>query len=508
MAQYRERFGVDVKKRAALVRCRALAVILKELLANSLDAKAATVELTCRLAKGTRRDAAGLRAFEVTCVDDGCGCDEPGILRRVGSSTSDLHPETRGRFGQGLIDVLAIAESAEIRTLKHRLLFNADGCQISSVRKAVAGMQLDGLLRHDGEGFDELSTYFNSLILPGGVRVIVNGHEIPPRRPRRIIPKVKLQTVTYDPRSERIRRHQRETSVEIHDNHGDIPMIFELGIPVDAAPWTLPFDINVLQKTPLDVERNMLPEPYKNGLIAQLIEPLSDEYVRYMNDNDDAPPEIKDNRENAAKLSEEGRKTLIASVTGADPGRIVRRDPFDPDDVSESQELEYRGYAPVNRGALPAGVSELLRDAATVAQVHDQVCKPHFRTDRGFPPATQRQRLCMAAFEEIASALVAKPVRCERVRGGNAAAAYSSGTMRLNTEADFIWEDPLGERTLALIIHECSHEKVSGHGVAFGGECELMGARLARWVADNAQRWNELRESLTTAPTEDVQVAP
>ena len=66
----------------------------------------------------------------------------------------------------------------------------------------------------------------------------------------------------------------------------------------------------------------------------------------------------------------------------------------------------------------------------------------------------------------------------------------------LNIDVDHIWSDPLGERSLGLIIHECSHEQVSGHGVAFREEVERLGARLARWVGEHPKRWGALRSDL------------
>ncbi len=233
---------------------------------------------------------------------------------------------------------------------------------------------------------------------------------------------------------------------------------------------------------------------------------MSDEYERHMADHEDAPSEIKNDRENAARLSKSAQKALVKTVAGADAGSIVRRDPFDSDDVSESQELEHKGYSPVNRGALPAGVSEILKDAPTVAKTHDEVCKAHFRNDPDFPPETERQRQCMAAYREIASSLIGKPIRCERVRGSGVCGAYSDGVLKLNIDCDFIWNDPLGEAALGLIIHECAHERVAGHGVAFREECEQMGARLARWVGHHSQRWAELQVALYRPSTAKVSV--
>jgi len=74
---------------------------------------------------GHETDKSGLRAFEFACEDNGGGCEDPEILRTVGSSTSDLQSRDARAFGQGLIDVVAACEWAEIRTLRYRLRFDS-----------------------------------------------------------------------------------------------------------------------------------------------------------------------------------------------------------------------------------------------------------------------------------------------------------------------------------------------------------------------------------------------
>ncbi len=355
MTIHKDWFGVDIKKRAARVRSQPLGHILKEARSNSLDAGAKKLTSACKRADGKRRDGAGLRAFEVTCTDNGAGCDDPEILRRVGSTTSDLHAETRGRFGQRLIDIIAASDRAEIRTLGHRLVFDGDGCRITPIRNKVSGLSLTVTLRHGGEGFEELDDYFRSVILPDGATLTFNDSEIGQRVPERLIPGIRPSTVVYDPAKDRVRRCHRHTTVEVYPQHDGSPMIHELGIPVNYAPWELPYDINVLQKTPLDTDRNMLPDKYKAKLVGHLVGPMSGDYIAYMQEHDDAPAEIKNDRDNAVALSDLAKRELVRTVTGADPEKIVRRNPLDPDDTGESQELEYKGLKPINRGSLPGG---------------------------------------------------------------------------------------------------------------------------------------------------------
>lgn len=496
MTMHKDWFGVDIKKRAARVRSQAVPQIIKEALSNSLDAGATTIAISCKRADGKRRDGDGLRAFEVTCTDNGAGCDDPEILRRVGSTTNDLHAEMRGRFGQGAIDLIAASEWAEIRTLGHRIVFDGNGCRVTSIRNKVSGLSLTVTLRHCGEGFEGLGDYFRSVILPDGVTLTFNGSEIQQRVPERLIPSIRVSTVVYDSATDRVRRCQRTTTVEVHPQHNGSPMIYELGIPVDVMPWHLPYDINVLQKTPLDTDRNMLPDRYKAKLVSLLVGPMSDDYIAYMDGHEDAPAEIRGDRGNAASLSKDAKDVLVKKVTGADRKKVLRRNPLDPDDTSESQELENKGFTPVNRGSLPPGVSEVLEDAPGVAETHDELCKVSFDNDPNFPPETERQRVCIAAYKIIAESLLGQTVRFDRVRGVGAVAAWRDGVISLNIDVNYLWDDPLGEESVGTILHECTHKYVSGHAVAFWEMLGRLGGKLAGWVGQNAQQWAELRDRL------------
>ena len=63
---------------------------------------------------------------------------------------------------------------------------------------------------------------------------------------------------------------------------------------------------------------------------------------------EEAPPEIKNKARNASELSKSAQRKLIESVIGAQPEQIVRRNPFDKDDPSETAELEQEGFTPIN----------------------------------------------------------------------------------------------------------------------------------------------------------------
>ena len=428
MTKSTEWFTFDAKKRAQRIQSFPLAHVLKELLSNGLDAEATSIQLTCQIVEGRRKDHAGNRTYQLDCIDNGRGCADPEILRRVGSTTSDENPTKRGRFGQGLIDVLAISEEAEILTHKHRLVFDSEGCRSSTTRTSVEGLRLTARIRHPGLELQELTSYFRSVILPDGIQFSFNETVVQSRVSIRIVPGIKLPTPIFDQVREVLKSRVRATELHILDKAGDAPMIYEMGIPVDEIRWSLPFDVNVMQKTPLDVDRVVLPDKYKDQVVAELVGPLSDLYAAHSREHGDVPHEIRDNPSNAQRLSPEAQSAVIEAHLKVPRHKLVRRNNLDKDDRSESQELEDAGYLPIRRNDLPDGLKELVKDVPTVAKAHDRVCKPSAKIDSDFPEETARQAACIHVYCEIAGILTGVVVRANRMRGGPLA-AWSNGVL-------------------------------------------------------------------------------
>jgi len=257
----------------------------------------------------------------------------------------------------------------------------------------------------------------------------------------------------------------------------------------------LPYDINVLQKTPLDTDRNMLPDKYKAKLVSLLVDPMSADYDRLMKKSKEVPTELQQEGGNSTNLSDGARRTMIRKMTGAEHEKIVRRNPFDKNDPDESGELEHGGYKPVDIRTAPPGLKALLEDTPSVAQKHNEVCKVHFTPSANFPPETERQRVCIAAYKIIAESLLGQTVRFDRVRGG-AVAAWGNGVISLNIDVRYLWDDPLGVESIGTILHECAHKHVSGHSIAFAEAVGRLGGKLAGWVGKNPQRWTDLRDRL------------
>ena len=129
-----------------------------------------------------------------------------------------------------------------------------------------------------------------------------------------------------------------------------------------------------------------------------------------------------------------------------------------------------------------------MAEAQKVAETHDRVCKVHFGGG-SIPQETDRQRDCIKFYEQLATILTGRNVNCRRASGSGFAATWGDGSLTLNIDVKEIWEEPVSEYSIGLIIHECSHNKVSGHNEDFMREVQRLGAKLALWIGQNHDEW-------------------
>ena len=99
-------------------------------------------------------------------------------------------------------------------------------------------------------------------------------------------------------------------------------------------------------------------------------------------------------------------------------------------------------------------------------------------------------------YAGLAGAILGRTVRCNRGQGNGFSATWRNGTITLNIDVSHLWDDPLGEASVGTILHECAHDKVSGHSISFQDEIAGLGARLAAWVAENPSWWQRWRTRL------------
>jgi hypothetical protein len=198
----------------------------------------------------------------------------------------------------------------------------------------------------------------------------------------------------------------------------------------------------------------------------------------------------------AAITSDDVKPETLSAVLDSRYG--AKRVVYDPSDIEANKRAVAAGYAVIPGGALPKEAWQMVRDHG-LAQPAGQVTPGHrenFSPD-GRPITTiaaenwtDAMRLAVRGFEQLAEALLEKPIRiimaCDP--GLKGAASFGSNTLILNKlrlkDAFFErCEGGLTEELIGLAIHEFAHDKVADHlSDEFHEECCRLGAKLARFL--------------------------
>ncbi len=123
----------------------------------------------------------------ITCQDDGCGMSNLHDIRTVFyTSKTDSHLQ-RGRMGRGFKELLCLAQSATVVSGQRVIEFRVEsGRRISRQRELeterVSGMRVTMQLPWAAARVAELEKYFQLLLPPSNVQLIVNGVRIGSRQ--------------------------------------------------------------------------------------------------------------------------------------------------------------------------------------------------------------------------------------------------------------------------------------------------------------------------------------
>ena len=163
--------------------------------------------------------------------------------------------------------VLALCRRAKIVTTGGSVLFNDTGRHRRADRREL-GTLFECEIRMTRDELAEVEEAITQLIPP--VRTTFNGQ--PLVRPAQLkVFITKLPTVIADDEGN-LRPSVRQTSVEVYG--GDHGGILELGIPVCDADW--PCALNVLQKVPVGMERNLVTDAFRRALQVAAVNAMAD----------------------------------------------------------------------------------------------------------------------------------------------------------------------------------------------------------------------------------------
>jgi hypothetical protein len=468
-------FTVDPEGLAELQRGKPLAYIAREPIANALDQniKRCTVTL--------RHEA---RSIILAVEDD----DPKGFQDLAHAFTLFSHtpkreePTQRGRFALGEKQAISRCTEASIVTTTGSVFFDKkDGRRMGRTKREVGTLVS---LRFPGTKADaaEIVETLRSYLPPPGVEYVVNDQIIAHRKPLRSIT-ARLQTEIYD--GQQFRKNMRSTEVHVHAANGQA-MLYELGIPV--CPIACKYTLDVQQKVPLGVDREMVPEPFLRSLYAEVLnatasdlapEESSEDWVRQGSEDKRVAPEAL----RTVLQRRYGDKVLVAN----------------PNDARSNDEAKSKGYH-VLRGSELSGEEwgrarehGLLQSTTQVFGWTPGNATPVEPT----PDMLRVANLARAIAQRVLGIRIT--VTFYRLPGAGYSARYGQRTMEfvLNRLGEAWFKDPLADKVLGLIIHELGHE--SGHHTedAFHQAICAMAAALVRIAREEPDWFTAAQQPLT-----------
>lgn len=467
-------FEVDKEGLAQLLYRKGMRFILYEMVQNAWDTKAKKAIVTT-----TEIPGQPLVKLHVEDDDPDGYLDLSHAFRLFTASHKKGDVEKRGRFNLGEKLVLAVCKEARISSTSGTIYFEGGPTGLkrrtSTRERTDVGSTFDGVLRLTREETDEMLDGADDLLPP--IETIVNGFTIACRTPLRSI-SVNLPTEVADAEGY-MRRTVRNTMVRVYaPRPGKDHFLYEMGIPVVKIddPW----DIEVMQKIPLNADRDNVTPAYLQAVRVAVVNEMRDHLTSENVTSTAVQAALTDDRIDPAAVT-----AILDKQYGEK--RVV----FDPSDPEANSRAISQGYTVIpgrafssdawrqirsNGAALPAG-----RVIPTIKPYGEGGDPAVFIPEGDWTPGMKR-------VAELAEALALRlfgsiTVQFEAKRMTDAwAANYGGRTLTFNyARLGKAWFDktPNDPALLDLLIHEFAHEYAGNHlSDAYYKACTDVGARM------------------------------
>ena len=380
-------------------------------------------------------------------------------------------PTKRGRFNLGEKQVLSLCERATIITTTGTVQFQADGERKTYRSRRKIGSLFEAILRMTRAELEECERAIRMFLPPKGIITTLNGVEVQRREPRAVIEAT--LTTEHQNGDGQWKRTQRKTQVEVHEPlAGETAMLYELGLPVVELECGDPWHVNVLQRVPLNTDRDNVSPAFLRDVRAEVLNKLADALTE-----DEAAESWVTEATEDDRIESEAVEAVMTKRFGEK--RVVA----DPNDPRSREKAIAAGYTIVPPRALPKATWGHVREAGavpsssavfptTVADAEDVLESKWTDDMRTLAEFTRR----------IARLTLNREVRVTfyRSTAGNSA-DYVLGSVNYNlSRLSKAWLSGLNrEQQLRLIIHELGH-RFGGHldGAYYKGLAKI-GATLA-----------------------------
>ena len=475
-------FRVDKEGLAQVYERRGPAAPFHELISNAWDEVGVTeVTLTVTAVPGQAK-------VEVNCTDNSTlgfvDLEEARVL--FAPSKKKTNAEVRGRFNIGEKLFLSLCEQAVIVSTGGRLVFDRSGRVIKGQLKRERGTEIEAVMRMTRAKALEAFTELGAIISPKGIDTFIefvgfyghgdDGDDGPDiqRHERfacdggQIEFQARLQSELAGDDGV-LRPTERNTDVyvfvrtppELSDREA---ILYEMGIPVTFI--TGPFDINVMQKVPLTVDRDNVKPAFLRRVRAHV---LNHGFARI---------KTEDSANESWVTEAMGSKTPTPTAEALEHIMDLRfgkkRVAYDPSDIEGSQMAMSQGFTVVSGGSLPRDVWSNVRSSGTIlpaGQVTPSKADKSAPSEHVDPATVKGGPEVIAAYKRIARLLLGRNVKVVILKSrATVLADYGSQKIRLNLQqlgrewfAKAVKDGFLSEQHVELLVHELGHEFASSH---------------------------------------------
>ena len=461
-----DRFTVSTEGLRELHANREPWALLKELVQNAWDEapQATTCTVTILPAKP--------RGVQVHVFDDGPGfADISHAFTLLAQTEKRTDPKKRGRFNLGEKEVISVAREATIETVGKTVRFPRGGGRKIVRNQRQRGTLVSALMpwRHDQirETVAKLRQF-----RPTDCRFIVNGEEIPQRKPVAVARAV-LPTVVFDPESNAMNRTYRATDIDVLDRADkDEAWLYELGIPVQTVD--LGFDVDVLQKIPLPPNRDTVSASYIRELCAHVLNVTHDQISE-----DGAAESWVGNALDSSWVSEEAVKATVKK-------RYGRKVALWSSNTDANLQAAEAGYEVLHPRSLTPGERDNLKEKGGVVSTNAIFGHGPPTVDAipaALTPARDEFAEWVVSLGEIVNLNVTVLfINNDVPVDADCSGHSSSPTIRFNIHhLSEAWFRERGAAQYELIVHEFAHAvalRALEHGPAWGKACTKVAGLL------------------------------
>lgn len=447
-------FDVDKKGLAKLLDRRGKGYVVLELLQNAWDEQATRVDV--------RLDKPPESRYAYLSVEDNhpSGFSNLTHMFTLFAESGKAHdPQKRGRFNLGEKLVLAVCDQAEIVSVLGGYRFDENGRHIVRRRRA-SGSHFSARIAMTRAEYAECVASVERVIPPPGVITTFNGTPLAMREPVASF-EAALPTEIADSGG-RLRRAIRATTVRVYECRvGETAMLYEMGIPVveTGDRW----HVDVMQKVPLNFERDNTPPSYLRAVRVHVLNQLHDQ----LEPSDVTAGWVRESVGDP-RISEAAVRSIARERFGH---RAVA---FDPSDPEANKIAVSQGYTVVHGGSLSGQEWDSARRAGVLRPAGQVTPSPKPYTPGGAPlrlidrSAWDAGMVLVAEYAEFLARKilgVTLDVRIANDPQWPFLATYAPGHLVLNAgRLGVRWFDHGASFAVnALLIHEFGHHYAQDH---------------------------------------------